>query len=182
VGVGDRKIYSKSVANEPTITSDLETIVSGVGAKLAGLDGRLKSTESLLRKMQAGSVSADRIYDIVRYTEIAEPAGYSDYFYETVAKLKHKGYTVVRVKNYWINENDPYQGVNVRLISPAGQKFELQFHTQESFDLKNGELHELYEQQRLITDEESEEYRRLRKEMFELSDTIKTPKDVEKIK
>jgi hypothetical protein len=38
-------------------------------------------------------------------------------------------------------ENKPkiVKGVNVKLSSPEGQKFELQFHTRESFDLKNGD-------------------------------------------
>jgi SPP1 gp7 family putative phage head morphogenesis protein len=175
------KAYNKAIADEPAITSDLKTIVSDVGANLAGLDGRLKSVESLLRKTQATGVPANQIHDIVRYTEIAEPDKYSDYFRETVAKLKQKGYTVIRVKNYWIDKSNPYQGVNVRLTSPAGQKFELQFHTQESFDLKDGELHKLYEQRRVIDDKKSAEAIEIDDRMFELSRQLRVPEGAEGI-
>ena len=48
--------------------------------------------------------------------------------------------------------------------------------------MKNGELHNLYEKQRLIEDRFSEEYLKLDDEMFELSDNLKVPDRIEKVK
>jgi hypothetical protein len=96
--------------------------------------------------------------------------------------LQEKGYNIIAVKNHWLNPYDPYQGVNVKILSPSEQKFELQFHTRESFDLKSGELHELYEKQRLIADKTSSEWLELNDKMFGLSNDLKIPDDVKRIK
>ena len=58
----------------------------------------------------------------------------------------------------------------------------MQYHTKESFDLNNGELHELYERQRKITDDESEEYLEIEDKMIELSSKLTFPKNIERVK
>jgi hypothetical protein len=105
-----------------------------------------------------------------------------DCFEATIAELKRKGYNIVRVRNAWVDPRNPYQGTNVRLVAPNGQKFELQFHTQESFNLKNGALHDLYEKQRLIKDEMTEAYLALTDEMFAYSSALTEPVKVNRIK
>ena len=57
----------------------------------------------------------------------------------------------------------------------------MQYHTRESFDLKNGPLHELYEKRRMPTTSKTEKYR-LDNEMLELSKTLKVPKNIERVK
>jgi hypothetical protein len=92
------------------------------------------------------------------------------------------GYNTIEVKNYWLNDMVPYNGINTTLKTLDGQKFEMQYHTLESFDLKNGEMHKLYEKQRLITDTSSEKYMKLNDKMFELSDALEIPKNIEAVK
>ena len=92
------------------------------------------------------------------------------------------GYNTTVLKNTWNSIENPYRGINTTVVAPNGQKFEVQYHTKESFDLKNGEMHELYEKARVIEDDESEEALVLRKEMFRLSKTLTTPKDIERVK
>jgi hypothetical protein len=53
--------------------------------------------------------------------------------------------------NYWslkgTKDDSGYRGINATFIAPNGQKFEVQFHTQESFKFKN-DNHHLYEETR----------------------------------
>jgi len=58
----------------------------------------------------------------------------------------------------------------------------MQYHTLESFDLKNGELHKLYEKQRKLLDDESEEYLEIEDKMIELSSRLTFPKNIERVK
>jgi hypothetical protein len=117
-----------------------------------------------------------------RESRSLKPNKYAETFGKAIAELGQKGYTVIRVKNYCADPSDPYQGVNDRLTAPNGQKFELQLHTQESFDAKNGKLHELYEQRRLIPEDDSPEAIKLDDEMLELSKSIQIPEGAEGIK
>jgi len=57
----------------------------------------------------------------------------------------------------------------------------MQYHTEESFNLKKGELHELYEEQRKINDDESEEYLKIEDAMIELSSKLELPKYIERM-
>jgi hypothetical protein len=56
---------------------------------------------------------------------------------------------LLNIYSYWNNNRNPYKDVNCVFLSPHGQRFEVQFHTPESFKLKNGDLHKLYEEYRL---------------------------------
>ena len=46
-------------------------------------------------------------------------------------------------KNSW--SNPEYKGVNTRWMTPDGQRFEVQFHTPESFHAKHEVTHQAYE-------------------------------------
>ena len=50
-------------------------------------------------------------------------------------------------KNHW--RDDPeYKGINTRWVTPEGQRYEVQFHTAESFHAKQQVTHEAYERLR----------------------------------
>ena len=57
----------------------------------------------------------------------------------------------------------------------------MQYHTQESFDLKNGSLYELYEKYR-DTNTSDLERMKLFKEMLDLSNGLEIPKNIERVK
>ena len=92
------------------------------------------------------------------------------------------GYYTIEIKNYWLDRRSPYKGINTTLRSPDGQIFELQYHTPESFSIKNGKMHELYERQRPMKDMSSKEYQELWNQMLQLSDSVKVPRGIEKIR
>ncbi len=100
---------------------------------------------------------------------------------KTLEVYKDEGYNIIVIKNSWVDDFNPYNGINTVLESSSGQTFELQFHTKESFDLKNGKLHELYEKARVLNFE-SKEYIELEEKMFQLSSRLKTPKNIKDVK
>lgn len=85
----------------------------------------------------------------------------------------------MKLKNTWLDEMNPYNGINVQIEAPNGQVFELQFHTPESFELKNGVLHELYEQLRCIDNENI--IMELVERMQELSNQLVRPNNIKDI-
>lgn len=69
----------------------------------------------------------------------------------------------------------------MEVVSPDGQSFEIQFHTSDSFLLKNSpKMHELYKQSRILNPN-SIEYIECQDKMFELSSQLENPNDIETI-
>ncbi|MCO7125106.1 minor capsid protein [Sporolactobacillus shoreicorticis] len=177
--VAANKMIEEAKKQEPAITAVLVSTAATVGASLAGLEYRIKSVESLTRKIE--SEGNKKIRDILRYTTIADPNELVDHYYETVELLKENGYTETVVKNYWNNPVNPYNGINTFVKNADGYEFELQYHTAESFALKNGKLHDLYEKWRVIGDKASKEAVALAKEMATLSKKLKRPARISEV-
>lgn len=173
-----KELISKAKQAEPKVTADLKEISETTGSSLEGLEYRLKSEESLSRKLE--NSDGKSIRDVLRYTYISKSADYVNNYKSTVAILESKGYNVSAVKNYWLRSENPYNGINTFIKTESGYEFEIQYHTQESFDLKMGELHGLYEKARLL-DETSKEHEKLTKTMFELSSSLDVPKGIQSI-
>ncbi len=76
--------------------------------------------------------------------------------------------------------NNPYNGINTTIVSPDGQAFEVQFHTQESFDIKNGKMHELYGQWRVLPDSDPLKAK-LKGDMFELANNMTRPDNISEV-
>lgn len=91
------------------------------------------------------------------------------------------GYNTSVLKKSWNDIENPYKGVNTIVIAPSNQKFELQYHTRESFETKE-RMHKLYEKWRVIEDKTSEKAIELSKEMMELSKELTIPNNIEKVK
>lgn len=179
------QLLSKISKVEPKITSDMKRIAGK--NKLAGLEFRKKTVESLSRKITADSQAENislakatsEINDALRYTTIFDPDTFTKEYLKMKRKLIAEGYQVVKVKNTWLIDG-PYKGVNT-VIEKDGIIFEMQYHTQESFDLKNGPLHELYEKYR-DTSTSDRERMKLFKEMLDLSNELEIPKNIERVK
>lgn len=177
--------YEKAVENEPMITKVLGEISSKEEFEMVGLEYRIKTKDSYLRKIRMDYGAGKKGYevnDIVRYTYCDKPDSLVDKTITCIECLNDKGYNTIRIKNTWIDSNNPYKGINTIVEAPNGQKFEVQYHTKESFDLKNNELHKLYEEQRLIKDRTSKRYIELDDMMYELSDALHVPDDIERVK
>lgn len=190
--------YAESVKKEPQITEALRSAVDNTDAALVGLDYRLKTKDSYRRKVKKEVLDVQEkvnarglkytvtendvisnMRDVVRYTCLSDKTNFINNYKGITDDLSKKGYSVVRVKNTF-KPNAPYKGINTIIQDSNGYNFELQFHTKQSFDLKNGILHELYEKERLVTTPEAEK-ELLRKKMKEISDSIVFPDDIGKI-
>lgn len=180
------ELLKKAKAAEPKITTDLQEIVKGTSGKLEGLEYRLKGRDSLTRKIKSdvleGAALDDvksRLYDLVRYTECSSIKTLVNDYITTINELETKGYKVLRVKNTLRKKDVAYRGINTVIETPGGYKFELQFHTPESLDIKE-KVHKLYERRRIdgISQEEAE---RLDDEMIALSNSIPDPDDIDAI-
>lgn len=187
---GTAEYHSKQLLDqiskiEPKITSDMQRIAGE--DKLAGLEFRKKTAESLARKITTDSQvenislskAASKINDALRYTTIFNPDTFAKEYLKMKQELIAEGYKVVKVKNTWLIDG-PYKGVNT-VVEKDGINFEMQYHTQESFDLKNGPLHELYEKYR-DTSTSDRERMKLFKEMLDLSNELEIPKNIERVK
>jgi hypothetical protein len=183
--------YSKIVAKEPSITADLQAVSKSTGVEMVGLDFRIKSRESYLRKVSADANGTDLhaisdaiagTNDVIRYTYQSTPSMLVDDYLSVNQSLSDKGYEQIKVKNTWLVKSNPYKGINTNYRSPDGQKFEVQFHTPESFALKNGELHSLYEKWRIMPNKAAPEAIQLSKKMSGMSSNLQIPNRIDEVK
>jgi hypothetical protein len=72
-----------------------------------------------------------------------------------------------------------YRGINAVIISSRKQKFELQFHTEESFQLKM-KTHNLYKE-RILTEISEERKAEISKIMLESAKEVFVPQGVKKL-
>lgn len=177
--------YRQALKQEPLITTKVKCVAQLTGVDMVGTQYRIKAVSSYLKKFcrkysQTGR--ACEIKDILRYTYTVSPELLSEKVLKIIEIYRNSGYNTVEIENYWLDNQNPYNGINTILRSPQGQTFELQYHTPESFGVKSGKIHELYEKQRLIKDVSSREYIELGDQMFELSDSMEIPKGIEKVK
>ncbi len=176
--------YNKAIANEPEITEHVKKVAKTAGMDSLGLEYRIKSKESFLEKIEKNYNSDGNEYevkDIIRYTLGSDTNNLVDKTLHAIDMFENDGYNTIRIKNTW-EPGSSYNGINTSIKCPNGQIFEMQYHTKESFDLKNGELHKLYEQQRKIVDDESDEYLEIEDKMIELSSKLTFPKNIERVK
>lgn len=171
-----QQLYESAKEREPAITDLVRDISDKAGLELVGLDYRMKSEESFARKV-ASNPDGYEVKDLIRYTMIGSPEGLIESAEKTIEHFKSAGYEMVTIKNSWDDTENPYKGLNTTVVSPEGQKFELQYHTQESFDMKQGKMHELYEKWRLLPPQSSDAMA-LMKEMQSLSAALHRPDNV----
>lgn len=133
---------------EPEITKTMFALADKVGGTMDGLEDRIKSTDSLARKIQDDSKkdgvtfeqAAGQVSDAVRYTMVFSEKDYADAAKRIDAQLRTDGFEP-RTKNFW-REGDPYQGINIK-ATKNGVTAELQLHTPKSLEIKK-EIHPIY--------------------------------------
>lgn len=179
----ERAVYAQNLENEPQITAAMQEIAEKNGGELQGLEYRVKTPSSTYEKMHERDEETDihDMNDIIRYTQIYTGDKLAEGANASLTDMQEKGYTVERVKNTWDEENATYRGINAVVCDPNGQRFEVQFHTQESFELKNGELHALYEERRTMSDDDPRAVE-IDERMIELSAQLERPENIEEVK
>jgi SPP1 gp7 family putative phage head morphogenesis protein len=177
--------YEKAIANEPDITAQVMKVAESAGMDIIGIKNRIKSKKRYLEKIKR-KYNPDKneyeVKDILRYTYSSNPIELTERTLKSIDVYHNMGYNTVEVKNSWLDSLDPYNGINTTIQSPSGQKFELQYHTPESFAIKDGKMHKLYEKQQSLTDTSSKEYMDLTDQMFELSDSLEVPVNISEVK
>lgn len=179
----EREIYLQAIENEKEITKEITSIVKAAGGEMKGLENRIKKPKSVYEKVyeRHPRTKIQRIDDIIRYTAVYDIDDLSKCTLENLEEMKKRGYKLIKLKNTWIDKKSSYKGIKAALNDSKGQKFEIQFHTEESFNLKENELHKLYEKSRLLPDD-SQEFNEINKEMLRLSKKIKVPINIGDIK
>jgi hypothetical protein len=177
----------QAAKDEPAITKVISGTVAQQGGKMYGLEYRLKTEDSLARKIHETAPKeklteeeyAARVKDAVRYTAHFPEAKYTAGVNSTMAALKSGGYMPyagnkpgAAMKNTW-RPDSPYRGLNTWWQTPDGTIFEVQFHTPESQRIKNIN-HELYDEERLAATTEDRR-KQLKQEMQENARGIPLP-------
>lgn len=147
-------IAERAASAEPEITKAIQNVVSANGGRMESLAHRLKTVDSLTRKIatkakergQSIEESASQISDALRYTAVIDdppPGSYSRAIEGMLKSLKDDGLEVLELETHW-RRGDAYNGVHLIARHPNGSKVELQFHTPASLAAK-GETHKIYE-------------------------------------
>jgi hypothetical protein len=136
--------------------------------RLVGFEHRLKGLDRIKDKVAAdveekgrtSTESLSMVKDAVRYTFVYTDEGYHRGVQADIARLESRGFDQVERRNTWTDDN--YKGINSRWRDPdTRQLFEVQFHTDTSFEAKQL-THCVYERRR-APDTERSELRELRR-------------------
>jgi len=155
------QIYTAAAQEETTVTPLLQSLETD-SIHLTGLEHRLKTPESIARKLLLNAhdmeisleEAVEAFYDALRYTFIIDDDQYTSGTDVILKALAEQNYKVEYFRNTW--GNDGYKGINTNLTTPGGYLFEIQFHTQDSFETKEYKTHALYEIARSETSTEAE--------------------------
>lgn len=187
-----QKIYDEMRANEPQITDDLCGITSDIGCEMFGLDFSVKTGSSVSEKIdrkrvekQLGPEVTDEqiirgFADVVRYTAMGPHDELVSKTNGIIDGLEKAGYKVPKVENKYLGKEPDYKGIHLDVVSPTGQKFELQVHSKESMECKEIN-HKLYEESRKV-DTPPERKAELERQMRENAAALPQPKDIEDLK
>ncbi len=192
------ELLQNAVEVEKSITPFLLSVAERCKGRLAGLNYRFKARDSLERKIRgdveckkrslsrgsATDVAIDipsivqSMGDALRYTMLIPDDEYCSTVINTRKVLEEMGNPAVKFKNYW-EKGDMYQGINDNYRNvDTNFVFELQFHTQASWDLK-AQSHIIYEKFRVCKD--PMEQHKLFEEGVKLALTLNVPQGVDKI-
>jgi hypothetical protein len=168
---------------EVSVSSEVKRVAGDCAqpAWLGGFEFRLKGADRIKEKVaekleaepdRSPSEVVQAIPDAIRYTFCFDTGNYTSGFADIKDKLAAAGYEMYYTKNFWLNSE--YKGINSRWITPEGQRFEVQFHTAESFHAKHELTHAAYER---IRDPRTSEHERseLREFQREVSRWIPVP-------
>jgi hypothetical protein len=113
------------------------------------------------------------IPDAIRFTYCFQPENYTRGYYDIKERFESRGHEMYYSKNYW---TDPeYKGINSRWVTAEGQRFEVQFHTPDSFHAKHQVTHLAYERIHDTTTTSRAERRELHAFQREVSSWIHAP-------
>jgi hypothetical protein len=139
---------------EPGLSGDAQAIEreNKHGGWLDGFKHRLKDQDRLEEKVaeklgaeprMAPSTALREVADAIRFTYCFQPDDYTRGYYDIRERFESRGHEMYYSKNYWADPE--YKGINTRWVTGEGQRFEVQFHTPDSFHAKHEVTHLAYE-------------------------------------
>jgi hypothetical protein len=172
-------------AEETEVTPELRQLAADTGARMEGLDFRLKTQESLARKLEQKSATkgltptqySKKIGDALRYTMVTPDDSYGETAQRVIDDFRSRGYEV-EVENTW-REGASYKGLNTN-IKKNGLTFELQLHSDGSIHTKhqNWGLYEIARNAKTTPEERA----RATAQMLANSEALAHPEGAEKVK
>jgi len=147
-----------------------------------GSTGRKILTYQEKFNMKTATEAAERLSDSLRYTYIIDDADYIAGIRRTMEEFARLGYKNGKFDAAWFTRPD-YKGVNINLVTPQGVKMELQFHTAQSYRVKQILNHPLYEEYRTLTKAQKigKRGKAILKEMADNAATIDIPPFIEQL-
>ncbi|CAD7729990.1 hypothetical protein LMG31884_44240 [Xanthomonas hydrangeae] len=136
---------------EPQVTDMLKRVAARHGGQLAGTQHQLKSYGSLQEKLKQRVVlkkqtleeAAAGVNDALRYSVVLQPQDFTAGLRAVLAALDDQGHARVKLTNQFTDYPPSFKAINVTLRSPDDALWEIQFHTPETFELKE-RFHDLY--------------------------------------
>jgi hypothetical protein len=152
-----RLALDKISDREPAVSADMKDVEAEAksGGFLVGFEFRLKAAERLSQKVDERTRREPErdpekilgtVHDAIRYTFCIPKESYAIGCEEVKSQLESRGYEMYHRRNSW--SGPEYKGLNTRWITPDSQRFEVQFHTEESFHAKHDVTHLAYERLR----------------------------------
>jgi hypothetical protein len=137
------ELLERARSEERMVTPDLEHLAASNAGQMLGLEHNIKTADSLERKLVQSETEPD---DVLRYTMAFPHDQIADRTSTVIGDLQAGGYHVAAVKNSWLDLHPgEHRQIKTVVESPNGYQFELQFHTPESFAVKEAGTHDLYE-------------------------------------
>lgn len=142
-------------AEEPAVTADVMAVAAASGGRCEGLAFRMKSPESLARKLHdefqtlgpaedLEAVARSEADDAIRYTIcVADSRPLTGALESAIAGLRDRGWEPLEVKDSYLDANS-YKGLHIIARTPAGRTVEVQVHSDSSLRIKE-EIHGAYE-------------------------------------
>jgi len=171
------EVVSRVREAEPTISAAILATEeeNRHGGWLEGYEHRRKGEDRLKEKIAEGlaTISPDaspeeivvQVPDAIRYTFCFQPGTYTRGYYDIKERTESRGYEMYESRNSWGDAE--YKGINTRWVTSDAQRFEVQFHTPESFHAKEHITHAAYERirSRLTSDVERSELEEFQREV-----------------
>lgn len=128
---------------EAEMTTDFIASTDSAGVGQAGLEYRMKSPQSLARKLKERAKNrglslgeaAEQVQDLIRYTAVCHK--HTDLVSKAKAvtnELTARGWTVLSVENSYV-DGHPYKGIHLNL-EKSGFVTEVQIHSKQSLAVK----------------------------------------------
>ena len=186
-------IYDMARYKSIGITEDMVEISKSLGVELQGLEHSVKTASSVISKIER---KADKdvkngivpkkdfqyvadMGDLVRFTQVGKHDSMAANTLKTIAELKDRGYTIMEVDNKYLNKEGRYKAIHINAVSPDGQSFELQVHSDKSMEANNA-THVLYEEWRNVSTS-AERKAELFAEIKAIYDALPVPRGIENI-